>query len=567
MSDRAAAQKSFNSLLATYRAEILPNVVNNWDRMSTDEQSALSQMHNFYCGMHLVVNMAEHTAESLKLTEQHYNSPITHAVHATNEPSSIRLIRTACKAFERRGDEKSGCPLQFSAYLKRNGISKNPLIHFRGNRFNVVFANGARIFYLHEHINNFLKAWGTPNRLLQAVHEDIRNPINIAGTKALGLVDKHITGPLWRILESENTHALDVPQHYSKLKDFVDKSTQENISLFMTGEEIPFSSELVKKDDIWLHLVSASSHDSVTRHTLLSIFKTLSLLLERVLIDLLPALQAEEEKTMKVRAESASVLTTNTISERDFAKFDRLLREKPHASTLALEAHILFTNNQTSKWLHNKSAAEKSKMMEDARKIAPHYRKMYRQRILQIEENSIRLQEEKEKKNQAAEKKLLETKEKITSEIINYGLWQSVDQIDFGLDCLNSETQKRIAIKAQLRFRKTVLQQAAPNETVYKFSSKEIGQLNSKALRENLVKLVEAATDSKSDPTPDSALVGKVVKHRFEENGRHKFYKGRVVSQVPGFPEWFNIVYSNEPDIIYSYKLTEDIEKGDLHIL
>ena len=32
------------------------------------------------------------------------------------------------------------------------------------------------------------------------------------------------------------------------------------------------------------------------------------------------------------------------ISERDFAKLDRLIREKPNASTLALEAHILFTN-------------------------------------------------------------------------------------------------------------------------------------------------------------------------------------------------------------------------------
>ena len=67
--------------------------------------------------------------------------------------------------------------------------------------------------------------------------------------------------------------------------------------------------------------------------------------------------------------------------------------------------------------------------------------------------------------------------------------------------CLNSKTQKWTAIKAQLRFRKTVLQQAAPNKSVYKFSTKETGQLNSKALRENLVKLVEAATDSTSDST------------------------------------------------------------------
>ena len=100
---------------------------------------------------------------------------------------------------------------------------------------------------------------------------------------------------------------------------------------------------------------------------------------------------------------------------------------------------------------------------------------------------------------------------------------------------------------------------------MYKFSSKEKGQLNSKLLRDNLLKLVEAADGNE---TSDSALVGKVVKHRFEEsNGKHKFYKGKVISQVPGFPEWFNIVYSNEPDVVYTYKLSEDIDKGDLQVL
>ena len=75
MSDRAAAQKSFNALLATYRASILPNIVKNWGALSESEQSTMSQMYNFYCGMHLVVNMVEHASESLKLVERNYNLP------------------------------------------------------------------------------------------------------------------------------------------------------------------------------------------------------------------------------------------------------------------------------------------------------------------------------------------------------------------------------------------------------------------------------------------------------------------------------------------------------------
>ena len=82
MSDRAAPQKSFNLLLSNYRSNILPEVVTNWNELSKDEQVILSQIHHFYCGMHLVVNMAEHASESLKLTERNFDSPATeHVIH------------------------------------------------------------------------------------------------------------------------------------------------------------------------------------------------------------------------------------------------------------------------------------------------------------------------------------------------------------------------------------------------------------------------------------------------------------------------------------------------------
>ena len=39
---------------------------------------------------------------------------------------------------------------------------------------------------------------GQLNRLLQAVLSDLSSPKYIAGCKALGIIDKVITGPLWR---------------------------------------------------------------------------------------------------------------------------------------------------------------------------------------------------------------------------------------------------------------------------------------------------------------------------------------------------------------------------------
>ena len=164
MSDRASVECSFNELLTEYRATILPTVVEGWSDLLEEEQLSMSRMYNFFCGMHLIVSMAEHTAEALKLFENSHfeGKPAGSATVAgigawrSSEAGTLRLIRIACKAFERRGDEKSGCPLQFASFLKSKGVCKVPLAHFKGNRFNIIFRNGGAVFYLHKHIKEFI---------------------------------------------------------------------------------------------------------------------------------------------------------------------------------------------------------------------------------------------------------------------------------------------------------------------------------------------------------------------------------------------------------------------------
>ena len=65
MSDRASTQKAFNTLLSQYRANILPLVINNWESLAENEQLSMSQMFHYFCGMHLLVNMAEHITKPL----------------------------------------------------------------------------------------------------------------------------------------------------------------------------------------------------------------------------------------------------------------------------------------------------------------------------------------------------------------------------------------------------------------------------------------------------------------------------------------------------------------------
>ena len=56
----------------------------------------MSQMFHYFCGMHLLVNMAENVTEALKLFES------ANGTGDNQESSTVRLVRTACKAFQRR---------------------------------------------------------------------------------------------------------------------------------------------------------------------------------------------------------------------------------------------------------------------------------------------------------------------------------------------------------------------------------------------------------------------------------------------------------------------------------
>jgi hypothetical protein len=60
------------------------------------------------------------------------------------------------------------------------------------------------------------------NDLLKAVSLDIKEKLFLTGAKALGLISKFITRPLWRILEGKG-HILDMNHHYQSLIEFLYK--------------------------------------------------------------------------------------------------------------------------------------------------------------------------------------------------------------------------------------------------------------------------------------------------------------------------------------------------------
>ena len=112
--------------------------------------------------------------------------------------------------------------------------------------------------------------------------------------------------------------------------------------------------------------------DFCTQEILQILCHAFSLLLSRLVCDHLQGVL--DEPSTPFKKQTKSVPKTNTLSERDFAKLDRFLREKPNASTLSLEAIVLFTNNKTAKWLNSKAPDEVTQLFQKARTKGPEFK-------------------------------------------------------------------------------------------------------------------------------------------------------------------------------------------------
>ena len=419
-------------------------------------------------------------------------------------------------------------------------------------------------------ISFFRNIWQTPNQLLRAVFQDICVPEYVAGCRALGLINKVVTGPLWRVLESADISILEMNGYYQTLVSSMHEWSQD-ASILLHGEAVLFPDFPPVQDPIWHSLITpSSSSDAITLEILQIMCHTFSNLLTRLLSDHLSG-GKYDHSTPALQNETRSVPKTNTVSERDFAKLDRLLREKPNASTLALEAMVLFSNNKTAKWLQSKTKAEVAELMQKAREVAPEYKRLYNERRKKLQEERIQLLKAKQKELQKSQERSLHQKESLTKDIVQCGLWQSPDEIFHGLAKHKTKSAKVKALKAQINFRRKVLQQTHSDKDLFVFS-KNRKPLSIEELISNLEKLLSESEQSEprseqETPMYQETLIGKRIRHRWcNEDGTEEWYNGKILSAVAGTTEWFNVAYDGEVDVL-TLNLYEDIENGDLDIV
>lgn len=76
-------------------------------------------------------------------------------------------------------------------------------------------------------------------------------------------------------------------------------------------------------------------------------------------------------------------------------------------------------------------------------------------------------------------------------------------------------------------------------------------------LKQNVLKLIQetlTVQTREKEIVGIPLLVGKDIEHKFVDGKDERLYKGKVISVVPGFSQWYNVKYEND-DAIYAYNL------------
>ena len=591
MSDRAATESLFNKMLQTYREECLVLYKENWENFSDEAKAKLTEMHNFFCGLHLLTSMADAVSASFKTFESNFldgkkvGATAEFGIHVFNTASGcIRLVQNACKALSRGGDEKNGCHRHWKVYKHGVNLSKTFFLPFRGNRFNVVFMFGGRVYYLINHIKEFLgTVHGTTNGLLKALLADAKEPLYVAGCKVLGIVNKAISAPLWRVTEKDG-HILDLCEIYTGLVQFLEKVTQDadRLADFAYGRINFFDDVYIEKDEVYEAVLSPGPYDeivlSMLQHTLLTLLQ----LFKRVCVNYLPGgefdmIKDDQEK----RQATISVPLHNKLPERVFGYFDFLTKKRPNASAAANEAQVMYTFNKTGAFIDGKTEAELEELVNLVKSQRSKSKSVAKARQDKINEYWKSKQEASAKAMAESRQRALNKKENLTNDIVDTGLFQTNEQVDEYLNSQDSDNKKFETIKKQIRFRREVLNQYMDGDKGFTFTTTTQGskkRVNKPMadVKSHLVKLINAAksvAESVSvQKTPDNdiltipLLVGKTVKHIWTTEEGDQSYIGKVISQVPGFPSWFNIKYNDDPKV-YSLRLVDDYKDKSLSIL
>ncbi|XP_065656137.1 uncharacterized protein LOC136081830 [Hydra vulgaris] len=624
MTDLSSVNLLFNSQLKTLREKLLPIAISNWDFLSSNVKDNMKDMSNFFCKLHLLANFASETDKVLNSFEKILlqNDYETVFAFSGKECGAVRLVRTTCKAFHTRGSEEAGVASWFNSFLSSRN-DKSYFVPFIGNRFNILYYNAAALYYHKDSIPEFLNAWPNSNNLLKAIKEDITNLVFIAEVCTLGIIDKLLTGPMWRIIESLDS-ILFLNPYLLRLKVRLSSLCIDASSLLFANGKIFEDTNLLHQDVVYTKLFECTQNDefdSLTVQSLEIIFHSILVILERQCADQLPGGKYWNPSN-SVSEAASNVPVTNKASESDFAILDLMVRTKPNANVQTIQALTMWSQNQTLEWLNSKSDEERKQLLEYSRTKVTLLKSKYDERKEALKKDkAMHLLAKQEEKNRE-EIKLQHKKVAACNDLINLNVraWISLEEAEKTVSNIEEPLKSKVLL-AQLNFYRIILcvecdkkhfcNTKVEGSKRINLSSKELYQnlliviqanltpnkqslsnnisnnLKPRTIRDAAVEnkkkeLMEKIQDARLNKLIEqqkkhslskfinnpSDFVGFSIQHRVREEDALKVSWERAqvvqIDQLNGRRTTYLVKYDNEPDEVWSFPLLIDFEKGDL---
>lgn len=323
--------------------------------------------------------------------------------------------------------EGSGDPCAFRAYLEIHNIDKNLIPRYIGNRFHVLFAMCANIFYLRDSILDFLRTTCDKDYAKEVI-KALESKTVIMELIVGGLFGKCLTGPWMKVLyRNSDISNLESGKILEKAVSNL-KRLSEDPSLLWTASFDCFDRtvESILTDPIRLALCTTDEMideklKSLTRLTA----NAFLVVINRQAKDYLDS----EDGALYELPPERFVLGTNApadnmTAESILALADNFKRKSPNATDTHIAAKIGFAHNGTSDWLDKIDNASMCQSISFAR----NFRQMRR-----LDTKAVRLEIAKRVKLRA--QKRMHSKINIKTLIENPGTFkQQLCEKDLGIE-------------------------------------------------------------------------------------------------------------------------------------
>ena len=120
-----------------------------------------------------------------------------------SDSATCHFVCTSYGVFGPRGDAKNGCRQFWVAFCDTLG-KKSEITSFRMNRFSNLFLGAATLVYHATYIDTVICHYKENlNLKLKSVLADSQSAAILSLSKALGFLYYKVTGPFWKMLESD----------------------------------------------------------------------------------------------------------------------------------------------------------------------------------------------------------------------------------------------------------------------------------------------------------------------------------------------------------------------------